>query len=69
MKVSKLRTDCYDTINKIVKKGEISKEDLMWALAIRMRMPLENLKISKFDEETCKKCLKTLERILQECIE
>lgn len=61
MKVSKLRTECYDEINKIVKKGEISKENLMLALAIRMKMPFEELKISKFDEETCKKCLKMLE--------
>jgi hypothetical protein len=62
--VSKLRNDCYDIINKILKKGEIDKENLMLALSFRMNIPIENCKISKFDEEMCKKCLKMLEKML-----
>ena len=62
--ISKLRNECYDLINKIVKRGEISKENLMYALAIRMNMPIEDCRISKFDEENCKKCLKMLEKML-----
>lgn len=62
--VSKLRNECYDLINKIVKKGEIDKENLMYALAFRMKMPIDDCKISKFDEETCKECLKMLKIML-----
>ena len=62
--VSKLRNECYDLVNKIVKKGEISKENLILALSFRMDMPIEDCRISKFDEETCKKCLKMLEKML-----
>ena len=62
--VSKLRNECYDLINKIVKKGEIDKENLILALSIRMNLPLEDCKISKFDEENCKKCLKMLDKML-----
>ena len=62
--VSKLRNECYDLLNKITRKGEISKEDLMIALSFRMCMPIEDCRISKFDEETCRKCLKMLEKML-----
>lgn len=62
--ISKLRNECYDLVNKIIKKDEINKELLMTALAFRMNMHPDNCRISKFDEENCKKCLKMLQKML-----
>lgn len=64
MKLSKLRNECYDLINKIVKNGDINKEGVIIVLAMRLNIPIENCRISKFDEETCNKCLKMLKKML-----
>ncbi len=59
-----LKSQCYQLINKILKKNEISKKDLFIALAIRLRLPIDKCFIDEFDEKMLKKAIKELKYML-----
>jgi hypothetical protein len=63
--IKELRKECYRLIDLIVKKGEIKKPDLFIALAIRLRLPINNCFIKDFDENMCKKAIKELKYMLE----
>lgn len=59
-----LRSQCYQLVNKILKKNEISKKDLFIALAIRLRLPINECFIDEFDEKMLEKAIKELKYML-----
>lgn len=62
--ISRMRNECYILVDKIVRKGEINKKDLFAALAIRLKLPINNCFIRNFNEETLKKAIKELKYML-----
>lgn len=56
--------ECYKIIDKILKKGEIKRKDLMIALAIRLNLPINDCNIEKFDKDTLEKALEMLKIML-----
>lgn len=61
LELNYLKKKCYKIVDKIIRRGDISKRDLFSALAIRMKIPFGSCYINSFDLETCKKALKYLE--------
>ena len=59
-----LKSQCYQLVNKILKKNEISKKDLFIALAIRLRLPINECFIDEFDEKMLEKAIKELKYML-----
>lgn len=59
-----LRSQCYQLVNKILKKNEINKKDLFIALAIRLRLPINECFIDEFDEKMLEKAIKELKYML-----
>ena len=59
-----LRSQCYQLVNKILKKNEISKKDLFIALAIRLRLPINECFIDEFDEKMLEKAIKEFKFML-----
>lgn len=62
--ISRMRNECYRLVDKIVAKGEINKKDLFTALAIRLKLPINNCFIRNFNEEMLKKAIKELKYML-----
>lgn len=62
--LSRMKNECYRLVDIIVSRGEISKKDLFIALAIRLRLPINNCFINNFSEETLKKTIKELKYML-----
>lgn len=61
---SHLKKQCYNLIDRIVKTGEINRKDLLIALAIRLRLPINNCYINDFDLKTLQKAVRELEDML-----
>ena len=59
-----LKKECYRLIDKIVASGEIKRQDLFAALAIRLHIPIGSCYINKFDAEMLKKAIKELNYML-----
>lgn len=59
-----LKSQCYQLIDSILKKNEISKKDLFIALAIRLKLPIDKCFINEFDEKTLEKAIKELKYML-----
>lgn len=62
--IKKLKNECYNLIDEIVEKGEISRKDLFIALAIRLKLPINNCFIKEFDEQMLRKAIKELKYML-----
>lgn len=62
--LSRMKNECYRLVDIIVSRGEINKKDLFIALAIRLRLPINNCFINNFSEETIKKTIKELKYML-----
>lgn len=62
--LSRMKNECYRLVDRIISRGEISKKDLFIALAIRLRLPINNCFISNFSEATLKKAIKELKYML-----
>lgn len=59
-----LRRECYKLIDRIVDTGEIKRQDLFAALAIRLRIPIDECFIKKFDTKMLEKAVKELTYML-----
>lgn len=59
-----LRKECYKLIDRIVDTGEIKRQDLLAALAIRLRIPIDRCFIKKFDTKMLEKAVKELTYML-----
>ena len=59
-----LRKECYKLIDRIVTIGEIKRQDLFVALAIRLRIPINECYIKKFDKKMLEKAVKELNYML-----
>jgi len=59
-----LRKQCYKLIDRIVEKGEIKRQDLFIALAIRLKLPINNCYIKNFDTKMLEKAVKELTYML-----
>lgn len=59
-----LRKECYKLIDRIVATGEIKKQDLFAALAIRLRIPINECYIKNFDKKMLEKAVKELNYML-----
>lgn len=59
-----LRKQCYKLIDRIVDTGEIKRQDLFAALAIRLKLPINNCYIKNFDTKTLEKAIKELTYML-----
>lgn len=60
-----LRKECYKLIDRIVATGEIKRDDLLIALAIRLRIPINECFIKKFDIKMLEKAIKELNYMIQ----
>ena len=59
-----LRKECYKLIDRIVALGEIKRNDLLIALAIRLNIPINECYIKKFDKKMLEKAVKALNYML-----
>lgn len=59
-----LRKQCYKLIDRIVATGEIKRNDLFSALAIRLGIPINECYIKKFDRKMLEKAVKELNYML-----
>ena len=59
-----LRKQCYKLIDRIVATGEIKRNDLFVALAIRLSIPINECYIKKFDRRLLEKAVKELNYML-----
>ena len=59
-----LRRECYKLIDRIVALGEIKRQDLFAALAIRLGIPVNECFIKKFDKKMLEKAVKELTYML-----
>lgn len=64
LQLNYLRNQCYKLIDRILEIGEISKPDLFAALAIRLRIPINECYIKKFDAKMLEKAIKELNYML-----
>lgn len=58
------KKECNRLIDKILKKGEIKRKDLMIALALRLNIPIETCDIRNFDVNTLKNAVEMLKIML-----
>ncbi len=61
---SHLKKQCYSLIDRILKTGEIKRKDLFIALAIRLKLPINDCYINNFDLKTLEKAVRELEDML-----
>ncbi len=59
-----LKKECYRLIDRIVATGEIKRQDLFAALAIRLHIPVGSCYINKFDKTMLEKAIKELKYML-----
>lgn len=59
-----LKKQCYKLIDRIVATGEIKRQDLFVALAIRLKLPINDCYIKNFDTKTLEKAIKELTYML-----
>lgn len=59
-----LKTQCYNLVDKIIASGAINKKDLFIALAIRLKLPIDNCYIKNFDKTMCEKAIKELKYMI-----
>lgn len=59
-----LKQKCNYLVQKVLQKCEINKKDLFIALAIRLKLPIDNCHIDNFDKEMLKKAIKELDYML-----
>lgn len=59
-----LKRQCYKLIDRIVATGEIKRQDLFAALAIRLGIPVNGCYIKNFDTKMLEKAVKELTYML-----
>lgn len=64
LQLNYLRNQCYKLVDRILALGEIKKQDLFAALAIRLRIPINECYIKKFDIKMLEKAIKELNYML-----
>lgn len=62
--MKELKKECYKLIDKILAKGEISRDNLKIALAIRLGMSTRDCNIERFDKNLLNKTIKALRCML-----
>ena len=62
--MKELKKECYSLIDKIVKKGEINRDNLKIVLAIRLNMSIDRFNIERFDKNLLEKTIKALKCML-----
>lgn len=64
LQLNYLRNQCYKLVDRVLALGEIKKQDLFAALAIRLRIPINECYIKKFDAKMLEKAIKELNYML-----